>query len=132
MREIIALQTHRDEEVVSQLRERFVVDRYSRLLTLVLRQHQLKAGSAEQTTPDDDGLKLALAAWDWLNECTITSRVENVPPLCDLAKDDALIGRYRAARAARPATATFGECRAPESRLATEYWFLKSVAGHCR
>jgi hypothetical protein len=99
-REVTGLQRQRDGEVVDELRRRFA-EPLPRTCALLSRQFELKRG-AQDVTDDDDGLRLALAAWDWLNECTITSDQREVPPLCILAKDKALIERYRAARGPDP------------------------------
>jgi hypothetical protein len=96
-REVTSLQRRRDGEVIEDLRLRFATE-LPRTWALLLREFDLKSGRAAGSTPDDDGLRLALAAWDWLNECTITTDQADVPPLCILAKDKALIQRYRAAR----------------------------------
>jgi hypothetical protein len=96
-REVTRLQRQRDSEVVDELRRR-LADSLPRTWTLLSRQFDLKSGNAAGTSDDDDGLRLALSAWDWLNDCTITADLAEVPPLCVLAKDKALIQRYRAAR----------------------------------
>jgi hypothetical protein len=96
-REVTSLQRQRDREVIDELSQRFAAP-LPRTATLLARQFALKSGSTNGVTEDDDGLRLALAAWDWLNECTITSDRAEVPPLCILAKDKALLERYHAAR----------------------------------
>jgi hypothetical protein len=98
-REVLPLQRLRDVEVMRRLREKFAAPAFARTLALLVRQQELKTGTAADTTPDDEGLRLALAAWDWLNECTITTEVVDVPPLCNLARDRQLRARYQAARA---------------------------------
>ncbi|MCA9661948.1 MAG: hypothetical protein KC486_26655 [Myxococcales bacterium] len=101
-----------DERAEGRLRELLSEPRYARILALVLRVYQLRAG-AEPSGADDDYIALALTCWDWVTECTIVEGLEmrpaTVPPLTPLAKNMALRERYAAARAAEAVERDPGE-----------------------
>lgn len=94
-----------DEEIVGRLKEMLDDEKFHDLRDLALRQYELKAGIAQDETDDDAFLQAAIAAWDWLNECSIIygldANPETVPPIASVAKDKNLMTRFLAARAAQ-------------------------------
>lgn len=93
-----------DAAALPRLRQLLAAPEYERLLGLVVRLYELRAGSPP-AGEDDQLLLLALSCWDWVTECTIVVGLEipfeTVPPLTPLARDRGLLRRYEAARAGR-------------------------------
>lgn len=100
MRELLDL---RDDEVAARISELLADEEWELPRQLLLREFELRMDTAEGETEDDDYLRLALDAWEWMNECTIIVGVDiepdQVPPLSPIAKDHELLKRYHTARA---------------------------------
>jgi len=99
---LVALQAGDDDAILSVLRRRLAD--HADLLATLERQHALRDGVAQRSTctDDDELLQATHAVWGWLSECSIMVMDQpEVPPLCsEVAGDDDLLARYRAARAA--------------------------------
>ncbi|MGB1277203.1 MAG: hypothetical protein ACPG77_15775 [Nannocystaceae bacterium] len=99
MRDLLEL---RDDEICERIEALLAGPEWELPRRLLLREFELRMGSAEGETEDDDYLRLALDAWEWMNECTIIIGVDiepdQVPPLSPIAKDVELLTRYHAAR----------------------------------
>lgn len=92
----------RDDEALDKIRGLLDDPRYERLRGLIERQYALRGGAPTNSTEDDDYMLAALAAWDWMTECSIANGLdvppEEVPPLDVVARDRQLRDRYEAAR----------------------------------
>lgn len=97
--DIIPLQRMTDAEIVERLKTILAAPEHARALQLFLRQLELKNGTAGSPTPDDEALKLSIAAWDWTTECTIMLEHEEVPVAAPISKDKENTRRYLEARA---------------------------------
>jgi len=88
----------RDHEVLGEAEARLAPKRYADSRRWLRRLYELKSGDAA-TDSVDRLLVRIVAAYDWLNFCSVTpDDEEHVPPLSKRAKDTKLIERYRAAR----------------------------------
>ena len=96
--EVPRLQRLSDEEVLSYLKTRLTEGGFADLARLVERQFHLKIGDYTGTTDDDPYLQAAIAAWDWMVECTIVVDEDQVFPADAIARDRALCARYLQAR----------------------------------
>lgn len=97
--EVPRLRQLTDDEGLAELRTRLGGTQHGLLLQLLERVYALKAGTADESSPDTPVLRAAISAWDWTNECSIsTLGIRDVPALTEINKDTALKERYRAAR----------------------------------
>lgn len=88
----------RDSEVLAEAEARLARERYDDARRWLRRLFELKAGDEPKDTTDFLLVRL-IAAYDWLNFCSVVPESdESVPPLSKRAKDGKLIQRYRAAR----------------------------------
>ena len=99
-REFLNHQAIRDSEFPTLLRQRLDSPRDQRILTLLLRLHEL---CVQDTEPegDDDIMLMALArGWEWVGECTLrhANEFDTADPQASIARDKALIAAYKKAR----------------------------------
>ena len=101
-RQVPALQNMRDDDALLHLNTLLADPRWELERALIRRLYDLRADLAVGTTPHDEHLRAALAAWEWLTDCSIVSQGvpdEQVEPLSKIARKKAtLLPRYRAAR----------------------------------
>ncbi len=91
----------RDEEILQRTRECLAGAPFEPLRNLLERQVDLKWGHANVESRTDELLELSIVAYDWFNQCTIVAPDDEIVPLNELARDRALIRRYRYARERR-------------------------------
>jgi hypothetical protein len=93
-----------DMEVIERIRVLLADAAYARTVALLLRQYALKAGTAQGKMDDDLLLRTTSAAWDLMNEFSITLGIDidpsDVPALAPVGRDEALRRRYEEARKA--------------------------------
>ena len=96
--EVPRLQRLSDEEVLQYITQRLHAGGFAALAQRVERLFHLKIGDATGTTDDDPYLLAAIAAWDWMAECTIVVEEDQAFPTDPVARDRALYARYLQAR----------------------------------
>jgi len=95
--EILELQRKTDREIAAVAHERLSTS-YPDILALLERVHVLKRG--EPAGADDTAIVLGIAAWDWVNECSILMDHNQVlPAQAPINKDKATVTAYDTARA---------------------------------
>ncbi len=88
----------RDSEVLAEAEALLAPKRYDDSRRWMRRLYELKAGD-DPADATDHLLARLVAAYDWLNFCSVNADdEEQVPPLSKRAKDKKLIERYRRAR----------------------------------
>lgn len=93
----------RDKEAMAQVSMQLSAPEYDRIRGLLERQLKLILDTAEGETSDDPSLRVANAAWDFVVECSLFENTENIPPLSPIAKDKAILARYRHMRSTEQA-----------------------------
>ncbi len=93
------LQKLTDAEALEVITQKLTQGGFADLARRVERQYHLKVGDHIGTTEDDPFLLAAIAAWDWMAECTIVvEEKDDVYPADPIARDRALCDRYLSAR----------------------------------
>lgn len=92
--DVHAMQRMPDEELLSKTLGLLQDSQYARLRQLLQRQYHLKRGEAVGSTDEDDFLRAAIAAWDWMVECTIVVDDTGDVPADPISSDRALLDRY--------------------------------------
>ncbi len=104
--EVPRLQRMTDEEALSYLKQQLTEGGFATLAQRVERQLRLKLGETTDTSEDDPYLLAAIAAWDWMAECTIVVEEDQVFPADPIGRDRALCERYLQARGRSPKTSS--------------------------
>jgi hypothetical protein len=102
-RDVPALAKHTDDEMLAEVLRRLSGDPDTSAIQTALRcMFELKMGTRQPTSADDDILSAAIASWNLINECSILVGIDapaqDVPPLWPIAKDKELRLRYAEAR----------------------------------
>src|SRR5262249_35192900 len=97
--DVLVLRQQTDAEMRAWLAERLSA---AELVVLQRRLERLSALSdgAKPVSAEDDAIAAALALWAVITECSVLFElpVERIPPLSAIAKDKALLDRYRKMR----------------------------------
>ncbi len=96
--DVHGLQQLPDSDLLQRVQQILAGPDYERLRQLLTRQYQLKRGEAEGHSEDDPYLRAAIAAWDWMVECTIVVSDTGDAPADPISSDRALVQRYLALR----------------------------------
>ncbi len=91
-----------DTEILASTLARLEGDAFKDLRELLARQVDLKWGRTTAEGRTDELVELSIVAYDWFNRCTIVAPDDEIVPLSELARDHALIRRYRNARDQQP------------------------------
>lgn len=97
--EVEGLMRLTDQAVLENLGVRFADPAFARKLALVKRLHALRGVEGPLESPEDTMLLKCNGIYEWINECSIVAHAPS-PPLGKVAKDKALLERYRLAREA--------------------------------
>lgn len=96
--EVLPMQQLPDQEALARVLGTLAAPEHARLRELIERQFHLKRGDATGESEEDRYLRVSIATWDWISECSIGTQPDQVFPPDPIARDRDLCERYLRAR----------------------------------